>query len=132
VSDFRPPFDDYPRGADETERFATVDTPSPWYLKRWVLALWSLAVAILLAVIIWGLAILARGNGGGAPAPKPTHTSTTTSSTTTTPSTTTTTTEETIEPSESSTPAWTPQHPRRHHWHGNLPPIPPIPAIPHF
>jgi cytoskeletal protein RodZ len=132
VSGTRPPYDDDSRGVDETERFSVGKSPSPWYLKRWVLALWGLAVVVLIAAIIYGLAVLARGNGGTAPAPT-TRTSTPTSSSTTTPSTTpstteptTTTTEETIEPSPPSA-TWTPQHPRHHWWRSNLPPIPPIP-----
>jgi hypothetical protein len=131
MSSNRPPHDGFSRGADETERFATVDSPSPWYLKRWVLALWGLAVVILIAIIIYGLTILAQDNGGGAPAPTTTRTSTTTSTSTTTPPPTTTTTEpattteETIEPSPTAT--WTPQHPRHHWWRSNLPLIPPIP-----
>ena len=80
--------DGYSRGnanIDETERFSTTESPSPWYLKRWVLALWGLTVVILIAIIIYGLAILARGGGGGAPTPATTHSSTTTSSHTTSP-----------------------------------------------
>jgi cytoskeletal protein RodZ len=133
VSGTRPPYDDYSRGVDETERFSIGESPSPWYLKRWVLALWGLAVVVLIAVIIYGLAILARGNGGSAPAPT-TRTSTPTSSSTTTPSTTpstteptTTTTEVTIEPAPPPSATWTPQHPRRHWWRSNLPPVPPVP-----
>ncbi len=133
MSGYRPPYDDYSRGVDETERFSVGESPSPWYLKRWVLALWGLAVVMLIAIIIYGLAILARGNGGSAPAPTTTRTSTPTSSHTTTPSTTpstteptTTTSEVTIEPSPPSA-TWTPQHPRRHWWRSNLPPVPPIP-----
>jgi cytoskeletal protein RodZ len=133
VSSNRPPYDDYSRGVDETERFSVGKSPSPWYLRRWVLALWGLAVVVLIAVIIYGLAVLARGNGGSAPAPT-TRTSTPTSSSSTTPSntpsttepTTTTTTEETIEPVPPSA-TWTQQHPRHHWWRSNLPPIPPIP-----
>ncbi len=133
MSGYRPPYDDHSRGADETESFSVGDSPSTWYLKRWVLILWGLAVVVLIAVIIYGLAILARGNGGSAPAPTTTRTSTPTSSHTTTPSTTpstteptTTTSEVTIEPSPSSA-TWTPQHPRRHWWRSNLPPVPPMP-----
>lgn len=130
------------RRPDDVENFPTSDfsvgdaqNPSPWYLKRWVLALWGLAVIILIATIIYGLAILARGNGGGAPAPTTAHPSTTTSSPTTsttpTPSSTETTTpstETTIDttPEQTSTP-WTPQHPHRHWLRSNLPPLPPIP-----
>jgi cytoskeletal protein RodZ len=135
VSGDRRPYDDHSRVVDETERFSIGESPSRWYLKRWVLALWGLAVVILIAVIIYGLAILARGNGGSAPAPTTTQTSTSTSSRTTTPSTTpsttesteTTTTEVTIEPAPPPSATWTPQHPRRHWWRSNLPPVPPIP-----
>ncbi|HEX3733220.1 MAG TPA: hypothetical protein VHU91_09905 [Mycobacteriales bacterium] len=133
MSGTRPPYDDYSRGVDETERFSVGESPPPWYLNRWVLALWGLAVVVLIAVIIYGLAILARGNGGSAPAPT-TRTSTPTSSSTTTPSTTpstteptTTTTEVTIEPVPPPSATWTPQHPRRHWWRSNLPPVPPVP-----
>jgi cytoskeletal protein RodZ len=132
VNDSRPPYDGYSRAFDETEGFSAVERP--WYLKRWVLALWGLTVVILIAAIIWGLAILARGNGGSAPAPSTTRTTTTTSTTATTtqstpsttaPSTTTPSEETTIEPVPSAT--WTPQHPRRHWWRSNLPPVPPVP-----
>ncbi len=130
----RPPYDGPPGGADETEHFDVVRDPSPWYLKRWVLALWGLAVVILIAAIIYGLAILARGNDGSAPAPTITRTPTTTSEhtittspvpSTTEPTTTTPSDDTTIDPSPTAT--WTPQHPRRHWWRSNLPPIPPIP-----
>jgi hypothetical protein len=130
VNDARPPFGDYSRGVDETEQFRVDERP--WYLTRWVLALWGLTVVMLVAGIIWGLAILARGNGGSAPTPSTTRTTTTTSTTTTSPTpsttepTTTTPSEETtIEPVPTAT--WTPQPPRRHWWHSNLPPIPPMP-----
>jgi hypothetical protein len=116
---------------DETERFSTTQSPSPWFLKRWVLALWGLAVVILIAIIIYGLAILARGGGGGAPTPATTHSSTTTSSHTTSPSSTTPTTTDTstdtIEPvPPQDTGTWT-QQPRRHRWRSNLPQLPPVP-----
>ena len=133
VSGYRPPYDDYSRGVDETERFSVGESPSPWYLKRWVLALWGLAVVVLIAVIIYGLAILARGNGGSAPAPTTTRTSTPTSSqhhhTVDDPVDHRADHDDdgsdhrTLPPSAT----WTPQHPRRHWWRSNLPPIPPIP-----
>ncbi|MGA9492965.1 MAG: hypothetical protein WBV80_22320 [Mycobacterium sp.] len=129
------------RRPDDVESFQTRDfsidaaeNPSPWYLKRWVLALWGLAVVILIATIIYGLAVLARGNGGGAPATTTTHPSTTSSSRTTStsptpsPTTTTTDTETTIEPTpEPTTAPWTPQRPHHHRWPSNLPQLPPIP-----
>ena len=130
MSGDRPPYDvdGYSSGnanIDETERFSTTQSPKPWYLKRWVLALWGLTVVILIAIIIYGLAILARGGGGVAPTPATTHSSTT--------PTTTDTSTETIEPvPPQDTATWTPEHPRHHWWRSNLPPIPPIPPIPHF
>ena len=132
MSGNRPPYDDFERGVDETERFSVSERP--WYLQRWVLALWGLAVVILIAIIVYGLTILARGNGGSAPAPTTTRSPTTTSeytiTTSPTPSTTEPTTtpppeESTIEPVPTAT--WTPQHPRHHWWRSNLPPLPPIP-----
>ncbi|MDT5087753.1 MAG: hypothetical protein QOG47_460, partial [Mycobacterium sp.] len=84
----RPSYGAY-SSTDETERFSVGESPSAWYLKRWVLALWGLAVITLIAVIIYGLLVLARGNGGSAPAPTTTRPSTPASSrtTSTTPST---------------------------------------------
>jgi cytoskeletal protein RodZ len=129
VNDTRPPYDEYSRGVDETEQFSVDERP--WFLQRSVLALWGLTVVILIAAIIWGLAILARGNGGNAPAPTTTRTTTTTSTTTsptpstTAPTTTTPSEETTIEPVPTTT--WTPQPTRRHWWRSNLPPLPPVP-----
>jgi hypothetical protein len=119
----------------ETESFRITDNASPWYLKRWVLALWGLAVVILIATIIYGLAILAKGGGGSAPAPTTTRSSTTspsrTSSLSPTPSSTVPTpSTDTTEPEPPPTTApWTQQHPHRHWLRSNLPPLP---SIPHF
>src|SRR6201990_158300 len=63
--------------------------PDPWYRNRVLLALWALALALLLTLIIYGLVELSRGGGGGAPAPTPPSTPHTRSSTTS-PTTTTT------------------------------------------
>ena len=124
----------------ETERFRAAEGTSPWYLKRWVLALWGLAVVILIATIIYGLAILAKGGGGGAPAttttrpstsaPSPTTTSSLTPSSTLPTTTAPWTSTETTEPDLPTTPQWTQQHPHRHWWRSNLPPIPAIPHLP--
>ncbi|MFZ0226967.1 MAG: hypothetical protein WAL41_08490 [Mycobacterium sp.] len=121
----------------ETELFSAADNASPWYLKRWVLALWGLAVVILIATIIYGLAILAKGgDGGSAPAPTTTRSSTTSPSRTTTqsptpsstvPTTTSPSTETTELPPPPTTATWTQQHPHRHWLRSNLPPLPPIP-----
>ena len=51
-------------GADSAEPDSA---PAPWYRNRVLLALWVLAVALLLALIIYGLVELSRGGGGGSP-----------------------------------------------------------------
>ena len=131
----RPPYDvdgystrDVNLGANDDEQFGADETSSPWFLKPWVLALWGVAVVLLIAIIIYGLVILATNNGGGAPAT--TRPSTTTPSstlpTTTAPSAETTT--EPLPPVVS--PTWTQQPRSRHHWwNGNVPQIPGLPPI---
>src|ERR1700735_103507 len=112
--------------------------PKPWYRNRVLLALWALAVALLLTLIIYGLVELSRGGGSGGPArttTSTTHTrsSTTSSTTTTTPSTTTEapppeTPEQTPEeapPANSPAPAEPPHH------HRHLPHIPSTITLPH-
>jgi cell division septation protein DedD len=125
-------------GATNDDPFRAAETPSPWFLKPWVLALWGLTVLLLIATIIYGLVILATGNGG---APATTRPSTSTSSSTaparttapssTPPSTTTPPAETTTEPSPPVvSPTWTPQQrPHRHWWNGNVPQLPGLPPI---
>jgi hypothetical protein len=111
--------------------------PDPWYRNRVLLALWALAVALVLTLIIYGLVELSRGGEGGGPAtttPSTSHTrSSTTSPTTTTtaPSTSSETTpppetpEETPDeapPQNTYSPA--PTEPPRHHHHLHLPHLP--------
>jgi hypothetical protein len=113
---------------------------SPWYLKPWVLALWGVAVVILIAAIIFGLAELAVGNGRGpattpSPAPSSPRPSVTRPSATTTPAQTTTSA---VPPETTATEppppvtTWTQQHPRRHWWNGNLPTMPTLPDVPNL
>ena len=141
----RPPYDvdgysthDLSLGGNHGESFSAAEEPSPWYLKRWVLALWGLTVLLLIATIIYGLVILATSNGGGAPATTrpstPTPSSSTPARTTTSSSTLPTTTspppETTTEPAPPvTTQPWTQQHPHRHWWNGNVPQIPGLPPI---
>lgn len=135
----RPPYDvdDLSRGAND-DPFASAETSSPWFLKPGVLALWGVTVVILLGIIVYGLVILATGNGGGGPAttrPSATTTHSTTPARTTTPSSTVPTTtapspETTLQPAPpQTTQPWTQQPPRRHWWNGNVPPIPGLPRI---
>jgi hypothetical protein len=124
--------------ADEAADSAEPDfAPDPWYRNRVLLALWALALALLLTLLVYGLVELSRGGVGGGP-------STTTPSTTHTRSSTTSPTTTTTAPSSSSeappppeTPEQTPEEappqntyspaptePPRHHHHLHLPHLP--------
>jgi hypothetical protein len=122
---------DEPDRADESADTAEPDSaPDPWYRKRVLLALWMLAFALLVTLIIYGLIELSRGGEGGGPVTTPatSHTpSSTTSSTTTTttPSTSSETPPQTPEeapPPNTYSPA--PSEPPRHHHRFHLPHLP--------
>lgn len=122
--------------ADQAADTAEPDVaPNPWYRNRALLAVWALALALLLTLIIYGLIELSRGGEGGAPATttpstSPTRSSTT-SSTTTTPSSSSESpspetpgqTPEQAPPQNTDSPA--PSEPPRHHHHFHLPHLPP-------
>lgn len=55
--------------------------PDPWYRNRVMLALWGLLVALLLALLTYGIVKLARGGGTDIPAPETSSTIPTRSST---------------------------------------------------
>jgi hypothetical protein len=127
--------DDEPdNAADSTEPdFA----PDPWYRNRVLLALWALAVALVLTLIIYGLIELSRGGEGGGPAtttPSTSHTRPSTTSPTTTTTTPSTSSSETPAPEtpeetpDESPPQNTyspaPTEPPRHHHHLHLPHLP--------
>jgi len=131
--------DDEPDWADEGADAAEPDfAPDPWYRNRVLLALWALAVALLLTLLVYGLVELSRGGGGGGPStttPSTTHTR----SSTTSPTTTTTTPSSSSEapPPPPETPEQTPEEappqntysptptePPRHHHHLHLPHLP--------
>jgi hypothetical protein len=124
--------DDEPDRADEAADSAEPDSaPDPWYRNRVLLALWALAVALVLTLIIYGLVELSRGGEGGVPATTtPSSTHTRSSTTTTTPSSSSETPPpETPEqtpgeapPQNTNSPA--PSEPPRHHHHLHLPPLP--------
>jgi hypothetical protein len=91
VARYEPP----DRGDDPTARFnpqhgkQADPAPTPWYRNRVVLL--SLVLAILVALIIWGIFALFTGNQGGAPSMTTTTQTATTTATTSVPTTTTTT-----------------------------------------
>jgi hypothetical protein len=134
--------DDEPDRADQA---ADPDfAPDPWYRNRVLLALWALAVALLLTLIIYGLVELSRGGEGGGPAT--TTSSTTTSRSSTTSSTTTTTTTTPSSSSEAPPPPETPEQtpeeappPPNHspapaeppHHHHHVPHVPSTITLPH-
>ena len=127
--------DDEPDDADQAADTAEPDVaPNPWYRNRVLLALWALALALLLTLIIYGLVELSRGGEGGAPAtttPSTSHTGSSTTSSTTTPSSSSETppsetpgqTPEQAPPQNTDSPA--PSEPPRHHHHFHLPHLPP-------
>jgi cytoskeletal protein RodZ len=133
--------DDEPDRPDEAADSAEPDSaPDPWYRNRVLLALWALALALLLTLIIYGLIELSRGGQGGAPVtttPSTSQTrSSTTSSTTTTPpasSSSEVPPPETPEQTPEQTPAQAPpqntnspapSEPPQHHHHFHLPHLP--------
>jgi cytoskeletal protein RodZ len=108
--------------------------PAPWYHNRVLLALWAAIVALLVALISYGLIQISHVGGGGAPSTStpsttPSRSSTTSpTTTTTTPSTTTetpATTPEEAPPSGGNSPGPTaPTEPPRHRHHLHLPHLP--------
>src|ERR1700730_5236779 len=125
---------------DETDRAdeaAEPDfAPKPWYRNRVLLALWALALALLLTLIIYGLVELSRGGESGAPVTTTPSTSHTRSSTTSSTTTTTTpppssssetppseTPEQSPEQAPQNTYSPAPSEPRHHH-HFHLPHLP--------
>ena len=126
--------DDEQDRADEAADSAEPDfAPDPWYRNRVLLALWALAVVLLLVLLVYGLVELSRGGEGGVPAtttPSTTHTRSSTTSPTTIPSSSSEapppeTPEQTPEeapPQNTNSPA--PTEPPRHHHHLHLPHLP--------
>lgn len=128
------PAENPPGGFQQPEAFDDLEgEPTPWYRKPPLLIAWLVFVAILIALIAYGITELLHGGGGTSPTPSTSSTSTTT--TTTTPPTTTTTpsTSSSVEaPAQQPTQQPTRQQPgqqepsHRHH----LPPMPSVITIP--
>ena len=126
--------DELDNAADSAE---SDSAPDPWYRNRVLLALWALAVALVLTLIIYGLVELSRGGEGSVPATTTPSTSHTRSSTTSPTTTTTTTPSSSSEAPPPETPEQTPEEappqntytpaptePPRHHHHFHLPHLP--------
>ena len=126
--------DELDNAADSVE---SNSAPDPWYRNRVLLALWALAVALVLTLIIYGLVELSRGGEGGVPATTTPSTSHTRSSTTSPTTTMTTTPSPSSEAPPPETPEQTPEEapppntyspapsePPRHHHHLHLPHLP--------
>jgi hypothetical protein len=141
------------RQVPEGEPEATPDgaepdiAPRPWYRSRVLLALWTLMVALLVTLIIYGIVELSRG-GGTSPIPAPHSSTTSTGSSTTSPEATTTTPSASSEAPPPETPQQAPgeapppannspapgEPPERHH-HLHVPSTIPLPhttiTLPH-
>jgi len=84
--------------------------PRPWYRSRVLLVLWTLMVALLVTLIIYGIVELSRG-GGTSPLPEPHSSTTPTGSSTTSPAATTPTPSATSEAPPPETPQQSPEEP---------------------
>ena len=74
-----------PDGLEQPEAFDALEAePTPWYRKPPLLIAWLVFVAILIALIIYGITELLHGGPGTSPTPSTSSTSTTTTTTTTT------------------------------------------------
>ncbi|OBF72959.1 hypothetical protein A5750_16465 [Mycobacterium sp. 852002-51613_SCH5001154] len=81
-----------PGGFEQPEAFDGLEAePTPWYRKPPLLIAWLVFVAILIALIVYGITELLQGGQGTSPSPSTSRTSTTTTTTATTAPTTTTT-----------------------------------------
>jgi hypothetical protein len=136
-----------PAGSAEHADSAAPDgAPEPWYRSRMLWGLWGLLVALLLALVIYGIVELSRG-GSETGGPATTTSTTTTPSSTATPTSTPSTSIEAPPPPEPpDTPEQTPEEapgeepppangapapaePPEHHHH--LPHIPSTITLPH-
>lgn len=130
-----PGFGEYPEYNETTE---PEPLPTPWYRKRTLLVMWATLVAILIALIIYGLIELSTGGEStitpSTTAPSSTTTSSTTS-TTTTSTNVTTTAPPPPPPTEAPSPGGNapvePVEPHHPHFPHDLPKLPPTITLPH-
>ena len=134
-------YDESSDAAHDSDSAKPDSAPDPWYRNRVLLALWAAMVALLIALIIYGLVQLSRGGEGGGPSTS-TSSTTPTRSSTTSPTTTTTSPSTTTTPPPPETPEQTPEEappPGGHspapaeppHHHHHLPHVPSTVTLPH-
>lgn len=141
-ADIPPDQPDAPEASEapgELDPFDQEPEPTPWYRKPLGVIAWVIAVAILLALIVYGLMELIQGGQGTKPTPSTTSSTSPTSATTTPVTTTPTTTPSSETPTSSAVepPAQQPtQQPTRQptqqqptHRH-HLPQLPSVITIP--
>lgn len=135
-ADLPPDQAEAPEAVEEPDPFDQEREPTPWYRKPLGVIAWVIAVAILLALIVYGLMELIQGGQGTSHTPSTTS-STTPATTTMTTTPTTTTPSETPPSSASEPPAQQPtqqpthqptqqQPTHRHH----MPQLPSVITIP--
>lgn len=140
-----PSFEQQPPAGPDAAGFAGTP-PTPWFRRKSVLIAWVGLIAVMLALVIWGIVQLtSRGPGGGSTAPE-----TSSSSTSSTSASTTSTTSSSTSATSSTTPSAAPpqqappkqppaqQAPEPSHRHRlpslpsviTIPPIPRVPELP--
>ena len=127
-----------PDGLEQPGAFDALETePTPWYRKPPLFIAWLVFVAILIALIVYGITELLHGGPGTTPTPSTssTSTTTTTTTTTTTPTTTTPTTSSGAEapaqqPTQQPTRQPGQQEPTHRHHLPQLPSVITVPGVP--
>ncbi|OBG98938.1 hypothetical protein A5697_14905 [Mycobacterium sp. E3251] len=127
-----------PEGFEQPEAFDNLEAePTPWYRKPPLLIAWLVFVAILIALIVYGITELLQGGQGTSPSPSTSSTSTTTTTATTAPTTTTTTptTSSAVEapaqqPTQQPTRQPSQQEPTHKHHLPQVPSVITIPGVP--
>ncbi|OBH90193.1 hypothetical protein [Mycobacterium sp. E2733] len=127
-----------PDGSEQPEAFDGQESePTPWYRKPPLLIAWLVFVAILIALIVYGVTQLLQGGQGTSPSPSTSSTTATTTTTTTAPTTTTTTptTSSAVEapaqqPTQQPTRPPSQQEPTHKHHLPQVPSVITIPGVP--